>query len=256
MRRTGKPSHDGIEFAATESAAASLAACVSLTEMPSEAVALRVPSCPLPSWARLPVWLQPSIPENTAKTSMHTAKQTAGQLGPALYFQGFESAIHRRGRPASGRNSGCPIHRAFFARWVGDHKGQPSAIGPFRLPSCFCLVSHRRSRPTRDENFGCPIHRASFARWGGDHKAKPSAIGSFHPPSCFLSGHDFSRADKANRIRRALAPARCLFGTSSRFRPSSAPRKPPLCNAPPRGLCPPRFAERMPEPRPSRCGPS
>ena len=21
----------------------------------------------------------------------------------------------------------CPIHRAFFARWVGGHKGQPSA---------------------------------------------------------------------------------------------------------------------------------
>jgi hypothetical protein len=37
-----------------------------------------------------------------------------------------------------------------------------------------------------------------------------------------LKGHDFSRADKAHRINRALAPEGCFSEISFKFRPFSA----------------------------------
>ena len=57
------------------------------------------------------------------------------------------------------------------------------------------LVRHRRLRPAIDETLGCPIHRASFARWVGCHEAQVASS-----RFCFLSGHEFTRADKARKM--------------------------------------------------------
>ena len=43
--------------------------------------------------------------------------------------------------------SGAPSIERLFARWVGDCKGQPSAIGSFHLPFCFLSVVHRLCCP-------------------------------------------------------------------------------------------------------------
>ena len=63
-----------------------------------------------------------------------------------LKFQFFVSVLHRRLRPAMDETLGCPIHRASFARWVGDHEAR---VGTVR----FCFVSGHRFTDAK-EKFG------------------------------------------------------------------------------------------------------
>ncbi len=73
----------------------------------------------------------------------------------------------------------------------------------------------------------------------------------------FVEGHDFSRADKADQIKRALAPAGCFCKHNSRNRyfsaASSAPAKLDLPQRPKFGLFPQALLPRRPYPEPHSC---
>jgi osmoprotectant transport system substrate-binding protein len=53
----------------------------------------------------------------------------------------FVSVLHRHLRPAEDETVGAPSIERLFARWVGEHKGKPSAIGFFRPSSSFLLAT-------------------------------------------------------------------------------------------------------------------
>lgn len=66
-------------------------------------------------------------------------------------------------------------------------------------------VPQRHSPHTGDEtDAGCPILRALGEGWD------TSTLNHPRFKSSFLSGHEFSRADKPNKVNGALAPAECL----------------------------------------------
>ena len=82
-----------------------------------------------------------------------------------------------------------------FAPRVGDHECQCC-----RRCFCFFLVFHRLRRPTGDETVP---HSSSVSCSMSGRPQRPTIGNS---SSCFLSGHDFSRAESAHKMRVGFSP--------------------------------------------------
>ena len=154
---------------------------------------------------------------------------------------------------------GCPIHFAFFAKWVGDHEPPPASLSipyslfvvPCRLPifsptRCGCprclAVGHLGDHepppagcPNQDQPtlWGCPIHFAFFAKWVGNHEpplASPSIPYSLFPIPRSLPFAD-NYPDKAHNLSRLIFKAR-ESGSEGTHTGESRGLQPGLC------LCP------------------